>query len=552
MPSRLPLTLTLTFFLALSALAQLPHLRHEDGTTRLIVDGEPFIVRGGELGNSTAGGLDSLAKCWPGLVELNLNTVVAPVYWHACEPVEGTFDWTLLDGLIEQARAHEMRLVLLWFGSWKNSMSCYAPNWVKRDLERFPRAELSSGRRLEIVSPFSAEVVAADQRAFRAFMKHLRAIDGDAHTVIMVQVENEIGMVEEPRDHSALADAAWAQEVPRVLIESLLAQEAAGTLVPEFAAFWAGQGHRTAGTWAEVFGAGPAGEEIFMAWHFARFVQAVSEEGLKEYDLPLFVNAALIRPAYEPGQYVSAGPLPHLLNLWRAGAPALDFLAPDIYFPNFEHWTGLYHRMGNPLMIPEALRSNDASVNALYAFGQHQALGFSPFGIESIEAGPRDLLRQSYDLVRQLTPLLARTVGPEATRGFLPPAPGAQRAPHRVRLNGIVMNVTYERLEAPSLADGVINEAGDRPASLRTLPAGGLVIATGPDEFIFAGIGMTVTFDSENAGELIGILEVEDGHFESGKWVRDRWLSGDQTHQGRHLRLEPGRFDLQRIRLYRY
>ncbi len=532
--------------------AQLPHLVDDNGSMRLMVDGAPYLILGGQLGNSTAGGLEHLRQHWETLVNMNLNTVIAPVYWDRSEPKKGVYDWTLLNGLIEQAREHDLRLILLWYGSWKNSMSCYAPNWVKADLERFPRVETSEGRLLEILSPFSKDVLAADRKAFRAMMEHLRKIDGKQHTVLMVQVQNEIGMIHDARDHSPLAEAAWDQPVPQELIQSLLTEERAGTLVPEFAQLWNEHGRRTEGSWTEVFGPAPASEEIFMAWYFARFVEEVSLAGLEAYELPLFVNAALIRPAFEPGQYVSAGPLPHLLNIWRAGAPSISMITPDIYFPNFAHWAGLYHRAGNPLLIPEALRNEDASVNALYAFGQHEALGFAPFGIEAIEPRAGQLLTQSYEIIRQLTPLLSEKLGQGATRGLLPPAPGEQRQPHRVRLNDVILNVTYERVTPPALADGVINESGDRPASLRQLPAGGLVIALGPDEFIFAGTGVTVTFASKTPGEQIGILEAEEGRFENGQWINEIWLGGDQTHQGRHLRLVPGQFSIQRIQLYRY
>jgi beta-galactosidase GanA len=546
------LRLTGSLFFAASLTAQLPQLVEYDGTTQLEVGGQPFLMRGGELGNSTAGGLAHLRQYWPKLADLNLNTVVAPVYWDRSEPEEGVYDWTLMDGLIEQAREHDMRIVLLWFGAWKNSMSCYAPNWVKVDTERFPRSRDRNGRALEILSPFSEENRVADRRAFAACMRHLKEIDGEHNTVIMVQIENEIGMIPDARDYADLANAAWAQPVPTALTASL-AQQAEGLgLVPEFEALWEENGRRSAGSWTDVFGPEPWSEEIFMAWHFGTYVQDLAEAGRAEYDLPFLVNAALIREQYEPGQYVSAGPLPHLINIWRAAAPAIDVLSPDIYFPEFAHWTGLYHRVGNPLLVPEALRNADASVNALYAFGEHRALGFAPFGIESISGHAERLLSDSFDLIRQLTPTLTGREPLLESRGLLPPTPAEQRVPQRIRLNNVILNVTYERTRAPSLADGVINESGDSRGTTR-LPAGGLVIALGPDEFLFAGMGVKVTFDSFTPGETVGILECEQGHFDAeGAWVNDRWLGGDQTHQGRHLRLEPGNMDLQRIKLYRY
>ena len=285
-----------------------------------------------------------------------------------------------------------------------------------------------------------------------------------------------------------------------------------------------------------------------MAWHFARYTEAVTAAGKREYPLPMFVNAALIRPGHQPGQYPSAGPLPHLIDVWRAAAPSVDFLAPDIYFQNFTEWARRYRRSGNPLFVPEAMRSNEASVNALYSFGAHDAIGFSPFGIESIGEPAAKLLSASYDLVAQLEPLLVELQGQGMTAGLL--SEGAeQRQPQQVRLNGYVLAVTFERGTPPSLADGVVSGgsvAGPPP------PSGGLVLATAPDEFIVAGTAVTITFASSTAGKRAGILSAEEGRFVEGRWENTRWLNGDQTHQGRHVRLEPGRFSLQRVRLYLY
>jgi beta-galactosidase GanA len=521
-----------------------PQLRVEAGVTRLVVDGRPYLIRGGELGNSSADP-DYLRGFWPKLKAINLNTVLAPVYWDVMEPAEGRFDFAAIDGLIAGARAQQLRLVLLWFGSWKNSMSCYAPAWVKTDPARFPRAQDRNGRTLEILSPFSPSSREADTRAFAALMRHLRETDDDHHTVLMVQVENEIGMIPDARDHSAAAETQFHGAAPEALLSALRARGAG--LSPELRDAWTAAGGRMAGTWEEVFGPGPAAEEIFMAWHFARYVQSVAAAGKAEYPLPMYVNAALIRPGYQPGQYPSAGPLPHLIDVWRAGAPAIDFLSPDIYFPNFAEWAARFARAGNPLFVPEALRSDDAAILALYAFGQHDAIGFCPFAIESITEPAQGLLAASYDLIGQLTPVIIDHEGRGTMAGLLPVSP-PQPQPQELRLGGCLLHVSYERAVPAALADG----AAGTTAAAPPLPAGGLVIATGPDEFIFAGTGITVTFESPVAGEVLGILNVQEGRFVDGVWQGGRWLNGDQTHQGRHLRLEPGRFAIQRIKLYRY
>jgi beta-galactosidase GanA len=440
-----------------------------------------------------------------------------------------------------------MRLVLLWFGSWKNSISCYAPAWVKRDPQRFPRATDFDGTPQEILSPFSAVNRDTDARAFAAVLARLRETDGSSNTVLMVQVENEIGMIPSARDHGVEADRAFAAAVPAELMTYLAAHRE--ELAPELRATWREAGGKATGTWSDVFGAGPAGEEIFMAWHFARYAEAVTAAGKKEHPLPMLVNAALIRPGHQPGQYPSGGPLPHLIDVWRAAAPSIDFLAPDIYFQNFAEWARRYERSGNPLFVPEAMRSPEASVNALYAFGAHDAMGFSPFGIETIGEPAARYLAASYDLVAQLEPLLVELQGRGRSAGLLSEGP-EQRQPQQVRLGGWVLAATFERGAPPSLADGVIVPTGASAGP--PMPSGGLVLATGPDEFIVAGTAVTLTFAASVPGKQAGILSAEEGRFVGGRWENIRWLGGDQTHQGRHVRLEPGRFSVQRVKVYLY
>ena len=273
--------------------------------------------------------------------------------------------------------------------------------------------------------------------------------------------------------------------------------------------------------------------------------------GKAEYALPLFVNAALIRPGALPGQYPSGGPLPHLFDVWRAAAPSIDFLSPDIYFQGFAEWCRRYARAGNPLFIPEALRSIEASVNAFYAIAQHDAIGFSPFAIESAAGPAAASLADSYAVLSGLAPTILAHQGRGTMAGLLPEGP-EQRAPQELTLGGYLLRVSYERQAGPSLADGAVPSPGAAAGQGGLWPAGGLVISTGPDEFLFAGIGITTTFAVEGAPDAVGILTAEEGAYSNGAWSHARWLNGDQTHQGRHVRLEPGHFSVQRVKLYRY
>ncbi len=553
-PSLCPVQRVAPLFFALTAAGTgfadtpIPHLRQQGTATQLIVDGRPFLVRGGEVNNSSATNPAYLAPHWPKFRELNLNTLIAPVYWNRIEAQEGHFEFSTVDVLLRQARENRMRIVLLWFGSWKNSMSCYAPNWIKLDPKRFPRADDGDGNHQEILSAFAPENLLADTAAFSALMRHLRETDSADHTVVMVQVENEIGMIPAPRDHGAAADRAFAGSVPADLLSSLSAHS--GQLQPQLRGEWSASSGKHGGTWSEVFGHTPAGEEIFTAWYYARYTEAVAAAGKKEYPLPMYVNAALIRPGYQPGQYPSGGPLPHLMDIWRAAAPSIDFLSPDIYFQDFASWARRYKLPGNPLFIPEASRGPEASVNCLYVLGALDAIGFSPFGIDTIGEAPSRYLSESFDLVAQLEPLLLASQGRGISAGLLPEGP-EQRQPQRVTLGGYVLNVSFERGAPPAPAEGAIAPANP-PDAQAPPPSGGLVIATGADEFVFAGTAFVVTFESSRPKLAAGILSAEEGHYVDGAWRNTLWLGGDQTHQGRHVRLEAGRFSIQRVKLYRY
>jgi beta-galactosidase GanA len=511
-----------------------PYLRKQGTATQLIIDDKPFLVLGGELGNSSSSSVEYMRPIWPKLAAMNLNTVLIPVYWELLEPTEGKFDFSLIDALIQDARKHNLRLVPLWFAAWKNSMSSYAPAWVKTNQKRFPRSEDRNGNGMEILSPFSKENVETDARAFAALMRHLRETDGNDHTVIMVQVENEIGMIPDSRDRSAIANDLFGQPVPAELMNYL--QQHKEELIPEFRTVWQAKGFKPRGTWEEIFGKGPGTDELFMAWYFARYANRVAEAGKAQYSLPMFVNAALIRPGHMPGQYPSAGPLPHLMDIWKAGAPKIDFLSPDIYFQNFAEWVRRFDVSGNPMFIPEAMPGPIDSVNGMYAIGQHNAIGFSPFSIDSLDKQTTENLTASYDLLKQLSALILEHQGKGSIAGLLPEGP-EQRAPQQLRLGEYILNITFDRPTAQNVS----------------VLSGGLVMATGPDEYLFAGTGLTITFETEKPGDpIVGLLSVDEGRYVNGQWTPGRRLNGDQTHQGRHVRLPPGDFGIQRVKLYRY
>src|SRR5215471_21473203 len=168
-----------------------PHLEKRGSATQLVVDGKPFVILGGELHNSTSSNLDYIKPFWPQLAAMGLNTVVTPLSWELIEPKEGSYDFTLVDGLLDQARQVHLRVVFLWLASWKNGMSSYAPVWVKQNTKRFPRVILHNNEAniLSTIAAFSDATRDADARAFAAVMEHIHEVDSRDHTVIMMQVE---------------------------------------------------------------------------------------------------------------------------------------------------------------------------------------------------------------------------------------------------------------------------------------------------------------------------------------------------------------------------
>lgn len=525
-----------------------PHLARNHGATQIIVDGKPFLVRGGELENSSASSLSYMQTVWPKIVAIHCNTVLAPVYWRLIEPQEGKFDFTTVDGLIQGARQHHVRLVLLWFGSWKNSMSSYVPDWVKENQQRFPRAARVDGTSLEILSALNQNNLAADSNAFVALMRHLKRIDSADHTVIMVQVENEVGMIPDARDHSAAAHAAFLSPVPAELTSYLSKNR--NSLQPAIKQAWEAHGCKAGANWPDTFGTGPATDELFTAWAEAHYTGEVAARGKQIYPLPMYVNAALMRPGKLPGEYPSGGPLPHLFDVWRAAAPAIDFFAPDLYFPNVVEWANRYARPDNPLFIPESGRANaeELGTNAVYAYSQLNAMGYSVYAPEFLKPDQQEAVGQAYGIIDHLTTLMLANQGTGHMVGIRAPSNFAgtvDLTPQQFTLGGYTFQVHFR--EPAPISVGA-KEEPEIPGA-----HGGIIVQTGSNDFLVAGIGMVITFASSGKSTaLAGIDSIWEGSFLNGTWTPGRELNGDDDNQGRYLRMPAGEFTIRRVRLYRY
>ena len=475
----------------------------DNGAVQLIVDGKPFIMLAGELHNSSASSEEYLDSLWPSLRQLNLNTVLAAVTWEQLEPEEGQFDFTLVDAIIDGAEDNGMKAVILWFGSWKNGESSYAPGWVKKDTERFFRVKTSCGKEIETLSPFCRNTMEADARAFRALVGHIRDYDRN-RTVIALQPENEVGIFQD-MDYSETSVSAYRNgKVPAELISYM--QDNLAGLRPELRDAWMVHGCRTNGTWTEVFGDNPLSRSYFTSWHFASYIDEVAAQAKELYPLPVFCNCWIVQASGDlPGVYPNGGPVSRVFDIWKAAAPNVDVLSPDIYLSDFKGISADYKRNDNPLLIPEAVMS---SANAFWAFAEHDALCYSPFGIE--DGAGNFQYAKAYEVLGELMPLICEYQGSDRMSGIFR---SGDETGCRLAMGNWILDVSYDCDDAY-----------------------GLVIRTSDTEFIVAGMGFSVKFSSADPSKTGYIGQVWEGGFDpEGVWRPGRLLNGDETYHNARL-----------------
>ncbi|MFP5393727.1 MAG: DUF5597 domain-containing protein [Gammaproteobacteria bacterium] len=518
------------------AATSLPHIVQQDGRHALMVDGAPFLMLAGQAHNSSNYPL-ALKKVWAAMADAHANTLEIPVAWEQIEPQEGKFDFSYVDTLVKEARQNKVRLVLLWFGTWKNTSPQYTPEWVKFNNARFPRMVGKDGKPIYCLSPWGEETLKADKKAFTALMAHLARIDQDKQTVLMVQVENEVGTYGLVRDYGARAEAAFNQPVPQAVLERKKAPVAGAAK----------------GTWREVYG--DYAEEYFHAWSIAKYIEEIAKSGRAAYNLPMYVNNAL-RDPIEPiapwkSNFASGGPTYDVIDIYKAAAPHLDFAAPDIYSPEsvkVRATIDKFQRPDNPLVIPEIGNAATYARYAYLAIGRG-ALGFAPFGLDYAEYSNYPLgskatdktmvepFAKIYAAFRPMERLWAKWALEGRTYGV---AETDERGPQTVDMKNWQATVSFrewqfgEKQYFPNLKDTPANTDN---------PDGGVAIAQiGENEFILVGHHVRVKLGGlgSNAGKPTMLARVEEGRFDAnGKWVMERNWNGDQTDYGINLPATP-------------
>lgn len=499
-----------------------PRIVTTNGRHALLVDGKPFLLLGAQVNNSSNWPA-MLDQVWPAITQVQANTVMVPIAWEQIEPTEGRFDFSFLDTVVTQARQHNVRLVLLWFGTWKNNSPSYTPSWVKLNNQRFPRVQTRDGKLLGSLSPLATDTLQADRAAFVQFMTHLRQIDGAQHTTIMVQVENESGTYGTDRDYSPAANAQFAAQVPDALIKAT---------------------GKHAGTWTQVFGKDAA--EYFHAWYVAHFIGEVAAAGKAAYPLPMYANAALRDPLHPgpPGSYSTGGPTDNVMFIWKVAAPALDLLGPDIYHRDYPFYTTVlnhYARPDNPLMVAET-GNDQAYARYIFATLGEQGIGFSPFGIDytgyanwplgarKIDAGTLEPFAMNNRLLRPMGELIATLSYAGKVWGVSEPEHTHQQT---LNLGDWQATVSYG---LPQFGTGT-------PPPGNSPPQGGVLIAElGKNEYLVTGYHARVDFSPGKGHEHEHLMmeRVEEGTYDSqGQWHFMRVWNGDQTDSGLNFTSSP-------------
>lgn len=555
----------------------IPRLENSSGKTQLIVDDKPFFMFSGELHNSSTGSVHYMQPIWSRMAKQNLNTVIAPISWELVEPVEDKFDFSLVDSMILGARKENLKLVLLWFGSWKNGKSTYVPEWVKTDTKRFPLIKDKNGKVLNTLSTLGENTLEADKKAFSALMKRIKTIDEKEQTVIMVQVQNEIGVLDQMvsftgganacmRDYSDEANMAFNGQVPAELMRYL--EKNKNDLYPALKKAWEENGYKQKGTWEEVFGKGVKyegedwktnfpyyTEEIFMAWNYAKYVGQIASEGKKQYPLPMYANAWLKQSrAGEPGKYPSGGPLPQVIDIWRAAAPAIDFIAPDIYaVEEFEWVCKEFTLSGNPLFIPETTVGPAGAARAFYAFGEFDALGYAPFGIDGNgiinTADPNDnSLSRVYRCLRNLEPYLLKYHGTAQMSALFIEAIENNKS---IQMGNYAVSVRRMNLGG---SFGLFGAQFDAKEEKEKSSAGLIVFQLADNEFLLAGgvgsISISISQGKSGKSENVGYASVDEISFENGEMKTHR-LNGDETAFGGPV-IKEGEVKIFKIKMYGY
>ena len=513
------------------------------------VNGNPFFPLGAQSCNSSGYDDKHSETAFKAIQMLHGNTLEIPVYWNQCEPKEGKYDFASVDDLIASARQYGIKLILLWFATWKNGNMDYAPAWVKTNPKRFKRVISQTGNEVWNLSAHCKANQEVDKNAFAALCQHLKTKDSKEQTVIGIQIQNESGILGSDRDYGPDGETVFKNNVPAKLVTAMK-KTGKGYVFD----MWQKAGGKTAGTWPELFG-WEAGE-FMTAWGIATYIDNMAAAGKKNYDIPMYINVWLMGQGWWPipGEaYPSGGAVTKVLDIYKWFTPHVDMISPDAHVAdtkNYEAVCAAYTREDNPFFMPETGAAGNAHAwNMFRSIANYNCLGEFFFGVERILA-PDGSVRPENQIVvdsvrctAAVIPLLLKYQG----TGKI----------HAVIQEDLAMSILMD-FEGYS---GVV-EFGDRrggyngkdwkhpsndvPKAPSYNRGRGLIIQTGKNEFYLTGANYRLFLRPKSAVENThprlaiadfapkmpgwNMVSIDEGHFDrNGEFVIDQSRNGDEA-----------------------
>jgi hypothetical protein len=471
-------------------------MQEANGHLLLYVDGHPFAalasevpwwdLRPGDAGQNL-GVYDYL---YAAAEKMNLNAIKVPVKWAMVEPQEGRYDFSYVDHAKQTAEKYHLKLVLDWFGHYASNDGNiygdlagqqYAPLYIIQDEARYPRAVDADGAAHHNAISYEYDpVIKRESLAFRAFMQHIKEIDSSAHTIVMVQFENEISVFGSDRknpklwrDHSPVANQTFAEK------------------------------HYT-------------DDLKYSAWRLSsHWLRPVSDAGSAAYPIPLFHNYVggtiedwMVGGA--PGEDVATD---------LENCPNVSFIGVNLYVPEDVSADALRAALsrfkvsrnqpaitetnsGPGLVAPRlaflALGEFGAPIFAPWALNVSYPADYAPYVLpDGTLANGAFTLRDAYGALSKASEQILWYATTDKLAVFMPKIPG-QRWSETRNVSGFAL---------------AVSGSGDGQA---------IVIHPSGHEFLVVGYHAEVDLkDGEFVWPAMQSLHVEDGHFSGGQWIRE-------------------------------
>lgn len=502
----------------------------------LFRDGEtPFFPLGLQCCNSSAFNASEMKAFWDSVAFTGVNTVEIPVYWETFEPEQNLFCYEFVDECLRQADLYDVKVIFLWFGSWKNGTSKYAPTWIKENPGKYKRVVTYEGIVTNILSPYCRENLEADKAAFLKLVQYIEQNNRKKNRVIGIQIENEPGMMMRgDRDCGPIAETLFQEEVPDE-VKSVVFHHELG----EVTDIWKEKGALTDGCWTDLFGE-KAGE-YFSVFGIASYIQELAAEAKRITDLTMIVNVWTDNVGWdEPGvDYPAGGPVSKVLGLWKMFAPDVDVVGLDNYKLDREGYLQdcqRYSKYGNPLFLPESHAWDEANSQTMFwAVGRYKAKGLFLFGPEAMYSDTGEIKPCSAEIIKSIKALVS-------IQSVLP---------HFINSGGIWAVVQEDKMTEQKICQGDAYiriffefERTDYHHGYFGTKHGkgrGLLLRENANTYYAVGEGINISI-RQNSGILysrqrmdkyIGYKKVEEGYFDKqGRWICTRRRNGDESDYG--------------------